>query len=59
MSKAEKSTELLQKVLMDELPEIERDEEIYNYLKDKDQVPENFIPYWEEDDDDFNIKEQL
>jgi hypothetical protein len=46
-----KAIELLQDVLLCTFNEEEQDKEIYEYLKQEGSVPEDFIPYWEGEDD--------
>lgn len=44
------AVELLQKVLI-ESDESDLDQDIYRFLEEIGKVPNNFIKYWEDDDD--------
>lgn len=46
----EEAVELLEKVLVQSLNPTQFDDEIYDYLKKNNFLPEQFIPYWEEPD---------
>jgi|WetSurMetagenome_2_1015567.scaffolds.fasta_scaffold635564_2 hypothetical protein len=44
--------ELLKAVLMESGMENDCDRDIYEFLKEQNQLPEGYTPYWEDEDED-------
>lgn len=49
-SKYDRACEILRSVLCKSGMENDFDQDIYNFLKENDELPEGYKPYWEEDE---------
>ncbi|OQA45815.1 MAG: hypothetical protein BWY47_01925 [Bacteroidetes bacterium ADurb.Bin302] len=47
----ENAVELLRAVLTESGMENDFDENIYDFLKENDELPDNYTPYWIDDED--------
>jgi len=49
--KCEGAVEILKSILTESGVECEYDQEIFSFLKENNDLPDNFVPYWEDDED--------
>ena len=48
----DEAVELLRGILCESGQECEYDKDIYEFLKENNELPEDYTPYWEEEDEE-------